>query len=71
MAFAHIDVICPHIAIAPCTDGQLRLAGATVNYEGRVEVCLSNEWGSVCDNGWGDVDAAVVCAQAGFLADGM
>ena len=61
----------PFVSIAPCTDGQVRLVGATVSYEGRVEVCLSSEWGSVCDNDWGDLDAAVVCSQAGFLAHGV
>ena len=52
-------------------DGQLRLVGASVSYEGRAEVCLSSEWGSICDDGWEDLDAAVVCSQVGFLADGM
>ena len=34
--------------------------------EGRVEICINNIWGSVCDAGWNIGDAAVVCYQLGF-----
>lgn len=38
--------------------------------EGRVEICLSNTWGSVCDSGWGRTEAKVVCRQLGFSSAG-
>ena len=34
-------------------------------YEGRVEVCINQVWGTICSNLWGDTDAKVVCNQLG------
>lgn len=45
----------------------VRLAGGDSRKEGRVEIFLNGEWGSVCDHGWNDVNAAVVCRQLGFM----
>ena len=52
--------------IAPCYDGQVRLAGGNVQQEGRVEICVGNVWGTVCDDYWGVPDAQVVCRQLGY-----
>ena len=54
----------------PCTNGQLRLAGANVVNEGRVEICMNNMWGTVCDDSWGNADATVVCRQLGYSTQG-
>ena len=33
---------------------------------GRVELCLNNAWGTICDQGFDTADATVICQQLGF-----
>ena len=41
--------------------------GGSSDFEGRVEVCLDGEWGTVCaDFSWSDSAAQVICNQLGF-----
>lgn len=37
--------------------------GGASEVEGRVELCLDGEWGTICDNFWSTLDAVVVCNQ--------
>ena len=44
----------------------MRLFGGQHSSEGTVELCLAGRFGTVCDDGWDELEARVVCRQLGF-----
>jgi hypothetical protein len=52
--------------LSNCESGEVRLAGGSQDYQGRVEVCISKAWGTVCDQNWDFRDGNLICQQLGF-----
>ncbi|XP_062609785.1 deleted in malignant brain tumors 1 protein-like, partial [Saccostrea cucullata] len=57
---------CQHSDDAGVSCVPTRLVGGGAEYEGRVEVYMNQEWGTICDDGWDDTDADVVCRSLGY-----
>ena len=51
-------------------NGDLRLAQGNFTSSsftaGRLEVFLDGEWGTICDDGFGSVEADLACRQLGY-----
>ncbi|NXA27494.1 HIPL1 protein, partial [Ibidorhyncha struthersii] len=58
----------PPSTAPPLRNGAVRLMEkrGSGQSQGRVEVYIDGEWGTVCDDGWSSPAAAVVCRQLGF-----
>ena len=54
-----------YLPVTTCTYGDVRLVDGSDSSEGRVEICINDEWGTVCDDSWSGNDAEVVCRQTG------
>ena len=57
-----------------CHDGDIRLVNGSQPYEGRVEVCFNETWGTICGYinpwRWNTLQADVVCQQLGYSRAG-
>ncbi|XP_063406060.1 deleted in malignant brain tumors 1 protein-like [Mytilus trossulus] len=49
-------------------EGDLRIAAGYAKHQGRLEIKYRGEWGTVCDNHFGNVDAEVACRQLGYCS---
>ena len=47
-------------------NGQIRLTGGSTVNQGLVEIYCSGQWGTVCDDRFGQTEANTVCRQLGY-----
>ena len=59
--------VCCKIIIDTIRTGTLRLIDGLTQYEGRVEIYWNSEWNTICNDGWDEADAVIVCRQLGYL----
>ena len=52
-------------------NGELRITNGITKYEGRVEVYRNSEWTLVCNDGWDELDARVVCWQLNYISSSV
>ncbi|KAH3713799.1 hypothetical protein DPMN_073600 [Dreissena polymorpha] len=50
----------------PLTVEDIRLANGTYDEEGRVEIKVFDEWGTICDDSFGLEEATVICRMLGY-----
>ena len=68
----HVQIILVYcISIGNCTEGDVRLVDGNNRYEGRVEICHNNIWGTVCQDFFARPNSAVVCRQLGLGYAGL
>lgn len=58
------------ITAGNCNDGEIQLVGGQNITLGRVEVCVNNAWGTVCNSRFGTNEARVICRQLQFNDSG-
>ncbi len=54
-----------------CSYGDIRLVSGYIEQEGRVEICVDDVWGVICDDGWDKTDAHIACQQLGYAEQGI
>ena len=61
--YTYIDVMENDTA----AEGTVRLVAGSSSLEGRVEIFILGQWGTICSSNWEFVDARVVCRELGYL----
>ncbi|XP_076050905.1 neurotrypsin-like [Oratosquilla oratoria] len=66
------EITCTHkedVGLLCSNKMDVRLVGGSGPHEGRLEVFLAGEWGTVCNRDFDHYDAKVVCRMLGFNGD--
>ena len=70
-SYISVGVFCQgSSAFTGCQHGAVRLVGGQKISEGRVEICASGYWSTVCNSNWDIVETEIVCRQLDFPTNG-
>ena len=53
-----------------CEQGVVRLVDGYSESNGRLEMCVNEDWGTVCDEGFGSEEADSTCGVLGYKSSG-
>ena len=62
-SLVHLYILYP--LTGPVSPPHVQLSGGLTIYEGRVEISYFDRWGTICDDGFTDREASVVCRMLG------
>ena len=48
------------------TNESVTTIGNSYSVAGGLQMCVNNQWATVCQSGWSDIDATVACRQLGL-----
>ena len=51
---------------ADCVDGEVRLMEGEFEWEGRLEMCFGQRWGTINSDGWTSTNSEIVCQDLGY-----
>ena len=57
---------CVVVYTAICVENEIRLVGGTKESQGRVEICRTEAWNTICDGLWSNEEGAVICKELGY-----
>ena len=58
--------MCMFLFAAVCVENEIRLVGGAKDSQGRVEICKSEAWNTICDIQWTSQEGTVLCKQLGY-----
>ena len=54
------------VYVDSCVNGELRLVEGKSEWDGRLEICFGQRWGTVGNDGWTVVNSQVICNAFGY-----